>query len=242
MLEVFGVGLGELAIAGAELVAGFRLELGRHEGGELGVEVFPAEPLHPFGEDDLDGHALRAHEGDVERPAAEIEDRIEAVERLLLAARIGEGRRGRLVDHVHLREARSARGLEGGFTRGVGEIRGDGDDREVDGAVGGFGVGADLAKEQGGEVEGRDALAEDRVRDPRAHVTFEFQERVFGILGHRAGFAAHDDVRGGLEAQGRRGDGLAFPIADDFGGAGLVDARDDGRRGAEVDAEEVGHP
>ena len=98
------------------------------------------------------------------------------------------------------------------------------------------------AEQQGGEVEGRDALAKDRMRDPRAHVTFEFQEGVFGILGHRAGFAAHDDVGGGLKAQGRRGDGLAFPVADDFGGAGLVDARDDGRRGAEVDAEEVSHP
>ena len=161
---------------------------------------------------------------------------------MLLAARIGEGRRGRLVDHVHLREARAASGLEGGFAGGVREVGGDGDDRQVDGAVGGFGVGADLAEQQGGEVEGRDALAKDRMRDPRAHVTFEFQEGVFGILGHRAGFAAHDDVGGGLKAQGRRGDGLAFPVADDFGGAGLVDARDDGRRGAEVDAEEVSHP
>ena len=242
MLEVFGVGLGELAVTRAEFVAGLCLKLGGYECGEFSVKVFPSESLHAFGEDDLNGHPLGSHERDVEGAAAEIKDRIEAIERLLLAARIGEGRRGRLVDHVHLREARAARGLEGGFAGGVREVRGDGDDCQIDGAMGGLRVGADLAEEEGREVEGRDALAEDRVRDARAHIAFEFQERVFGILGHRAGFAAHDDVGGGLKAQGRRRDGFAFPVADDFGGAGLVDARDDGRRGAEVDAEEVSHP
>ena len=75
---------------------------------------------------------------------------------------------------MHLREARAASGLERGLTSSVGEVRGDGDDREVNGAVGRLGVGADLAEEQGGEIKRRDALAEDRVGDARAHIAFKF--------------------------------------------------------------------
>ena len=242
MLEVFGVGLGEFAVTRAEFVAGLGLELRGYERGEFSVKIFSAEPLHAFGEDDLNGHPLGTHEGDVEGPAAEIKDCIEAIERLLLPAGVGESRCGWLIDHVHLREARPASGLERGLTSSVGEVRGDGDDREINGPVGGLGVGAYLAEEQGGEVERCDALAEDRVGDTRAHITFEFKEGVFGILGHRPGFAANHDVRGGLKAEGRGRNRFTFPVPNDFGGAGLVDTRDDGRRRAEVDAEEVSHP
>ena len=174
MLEVFGVGFGELTISCAEFVAGLGLELRGYERGEFSVKIFPTEPLHAFGEDDLNGHPLGTHQRDVEGPAAEIKDCIEAIERLLLAAGVGESRRGWLIDHVHLREARPASGLERGLTSSVGEVRGDGDDREINGPVGRLGVGADLTEQQGGEVERRDALAEDRVGDARAHITFEF--------------------------------------------------------------------
>ena len=67
-----GVGLAELAIARAQLIAGRGAELVRHQRRQLRVEILATQALHALGEDDLHGHALRADEGDVERPAAEV--------------------------------------------------------------------------------------------------------------------------------------------------------------------------
>lgn len=114
--------------------------------------------------------------------------------------------------------------------------------REVHGPVGGLGVLAHLAEHQRGEIEWGHAAPEDRVRDARAEVALELEEDMLGVVGHRACLAADHHVVDGLERHRRRGDRFAFPVADQFRDAVGADAGHDRGRGAEVDAEKVGHP
>ena len=90
------------------------------------VEVVSAQVRVAVRGQDLEDPVLDPQDGDVERPAAEVVDRDQALANALEA--VGQRRRGRLVDDAHDIEAGDATGVLGRLTLAVVEVRGHRDD------------------------------------------------------------------------------------------------------------------
>ena len=94
------------------------------------VEVVSAQVRVAVRGQDLEDPVLHPQNGDVERPAAEVVDRDQALANALEA--VGQRRRGRLVDDAHDIEAGDATGVLGRLTLAVVEVRGHRDDGLLD--------------------------------------------------------------------------------------------------------------
>src|SRR5215211_537874 len=103
------------------------LELRDHPLDNLGVEVVAAEVVVAARGLDLEDPVSELEDGDVERPAAEVEDQDGLV--LLLVQPVGQGRRGRLVDDPLDVEPGDAPRVLGRLALGIFEVGRNGDDR-----------------------------------------------------------------------------------------------------------------
>ena len=238
------------------------LELGREPVHDRLVEVVAAEVVVTRGRLDLEHAVADLEHGHVERAAAEVEDEDRLVG--LLVEAVGERGRRRLVDDALDVEPRDAAGVLGGLALVVVEVRGDGDDRAVDGlAEIGLGVRLELLQDHRGDLRRGMLLAarlharvatgtgDDLVRDDRllladlgllaAHEALDGEDGVGGVgdrlaLGHRA-----DEALTGLREgdDGRRG-AATLGVLDDGRLAALEDGHARIRR-AEIDTDGLGH-
>ena len=205
------------------------LELGREPVDDRLVEVVAAEVVVTRGRLDLEDAVADLEHRHVERAAAEVEDEDRLVG--LLVEAVGERRGGRLVDDALDVEAGDLAGVLGRLALVVVEVRGDGDDRAVDGlAEVGLGVGLQLLQDHRGDLRrgvllaaGLDArvavgAGDDLVRDDRL------------LLAHLGLLAAHEALDG-EDGVLRVGDRLALGDGADEALARLGEG-DDGRRGA----------
>src|SRR5215211_9078522 len=103
------------------------LELRDHPLDDLGVEVVAAEVVVAARGLDLEDPVSELEDGDVERPAAEVEDQDGLV--LLLVQPVGQGRRGRLVDDPLDVEPGDAPRVLGRLALGILEVGRNSDDR-----------------------------------------------------------------------------------------------------------------
>ena len=238
------------------------LELGREVVDDRLVEVVAAEVVVTRGRLDLEHAVADLEHRHVERAAAEVEDEDRLVG--LLVEAVGERGRGRLVDDALDVEAGDAAGVLGRLALVVVEVRGDGDDRGVDGlAEIGLGVGLQLLQDHRGDLRRRVLLVaglharvatgagDDRVGDDRlllahlgllaAHEALDREDGVGGVgdrlaLGHRADEAL---TRLGEGDDGRRG-AATLGVLDDGRLAALEDGHARVRR-AEIDTDGLGH-
>ncbi|MBG9885548.1 glutamate dehydrogenase, partial [Bacillus toyonensis] len=166
-------------------------------------------------------------EGDVEGPAAEVEDEDQLV-LLALVETVGESRSGGLVDDAQDVEARDLAGLLGGLALGVVEVGGDGDDR-VGHRVSqvGLGVALELHEDARGDLLRRPLLAVDVEGPVGSHVALDRGDRAVDVGdGLALGGLADEHLPVLGEGDHRGGGAEALGIGDDLGLAALEDADD----------------
>ena len=199
-------------------------------------------------------------DGDVERTAAQVEDRDLFV--LLLVEPVCQRGRRRLVDDAHDLKTGDLAGVLGRLSLAVVEVRGNGDDRLLDlVAKVGFGGFLQLAKDHRRNFGRRELLvvdlhldevvrpADDRVRNeflfrfdlvvPPTHESLDRVDRAPRVR-HRLPFGRFADESLALvgEADDARRERLAFLVGDDLDVLAFKD-RHDGVRRAEVDADDL---
>ena len=182
------------------------------------VEVVAAQVVVTGGGLDLEHAVADLEDRHVERAAAEVEDEDRLVG--LLVEAVGERGRGRLVDDALDVEAGNVAGVLGRLALVVVEVRGDRDDRGVDGlAQVGLGVGLELLEDHRADLRRRVLLAarlharvavgagDDLVGDDllllldlrllTAHEALDREDGV-GRIGHRLalGHGAHEALAG----------------------------------------------
>ncbi len=194
-------------LVAAEIHAVCALELTDHPLHHALVKVVAAETVVAGGGKDLDHAVVDIEDGNVERAAAEVVDH--DLLALLLIHAVGESGSGRLIDDTLDLKAGDLAGVLGGLTLGVGEIRGDGDDRLGDGlAQICLGVALELLQDHRGDLLRGVGLAVDGDLMIGAHLALDGGDGAVGV-----------------------GDGLTLGDLTDHALAGLGE-RDDGRRGA----------
>ena len=203
------------------------LELGREPVDDRLVEVVAAEVVVTRGRLDLEDAVADLEHGHVERAAAEVEDEDRLVG--LLVEPVGQRGGGRLVDDALDVEAGDLAGVLGRLALVVVEVRGDGDDRAVDGlAEVGLGVGLELAEDHRADL-GRGVLL---AAGLDARVAVGAGDDLVGddrlLLAHLGLLAAHEALDG-EDGVLRVGDGLALGDgADEALAADCVKATTDG--------------
>src|SRR5271167_446433 len=167
------------------------LELGHQPVDDLVVPVVTAELGVARGGLDLEDAFADLEHGDVERPAAEVEDEDRLVLPLLVEA-VGQRSGRRLVDDAEHLEPGDRPGLLGGRALRVVEVRRHGDDGLVDGVAEiRLGVPLQLPEDPGRDLLGRVRLAVDVNGPAGAHVPLHGADGAVGVgdglaLGHLA--------------------------------------------------------
>ncbi len=226
------------------------------------VEVVAAEVVVTRGRLDLEDALADLEHRHVERAAAEVEDEDRLVG--LLVEAVGQRRGRRLVDDALDLEAGDLAGVLGGLALVVVEVRGDGDDRRVDGlAEVGLGVRLELLQDHRADLRRRVAACRPPRRARRrpgrrrpctgpsllllhlgllaAHEALDGEDGVLGVgdglaLGDRA-----DEALAGLrEGDDRRGRAAALGVLDD-GRLAALEHRHARVRRAQVDADGLAH-
>ncbi len=226
------------------------------------VEVVAAEVVVTRGRLDLEDALADLEHGHVERAAAEVEDEDGLVG--LLVEAVGQRRGRRLVDDALDLEAGDLAGVLRGLALVVVEVRGDGDDRRVDGlAEVGLRVRLELLEDHRGDLRRRvllvagldprvaaragDHLVRDHgllVLDLRLLAAHEALDGEHGVLrvgdGLPLGDRADEPLAGLGEGDHGRGRATALRVLDDGGLAAFEDRHARVRR-AEVDTDGLTH-
>ena len=182
------------------------LELGHEPLDDLVVPVVAAELGVARGRLHLEDALADLEDGDVERPAAEVEDEDGAVG-VLLVEPVGQRGGRRLVDDAEHLEAGDRPGLLGGRALRVVEVRGHGDDGLGHGVAEiRLGVPLQLAQDAGRDLLGRVGLAVDVDGPARAHVALHRADGPVGVGdGLALGHLTDEHLAGLGEAHDRRG-------------------------------------